>query len=676
MSGVFSPSSPAPLPPLRQGGSAGRRTISSPGPSKGKGPATPSRIVRTPNATAQLVQLDASEPEFARLPESDDDLDDTFSEEEIVDETENRSRRASRAKRSGAPSESPPPQRQTTEAPRTPIRQSPSTDSLSITPSNHAFSSSSNPLPAAATELEDGSRSRSPRGRPDKIDKVRPRPAKLSSNDVEAPGSPENPDTQTKAVKRGDASQDATKPPPTTATKAVSSAAAAATAPAPEQPRRVLIDAETPMQQRKHQQAAAAAAAEGGVEHPATPPRVTLGNKHLIGSGSFGTVYRALDLTNNRSIAVKEIRLQHMDDPAQAKKEMEGLEREIRVMSKLSHPNIVKYLGYSRGEEGTFNILMEFVSCGTVSSLIRTFGPLQPIQAALFTKQILAGLEYLHGRRIAHRDLKGDNLFVDTDGTLKVGDFGTAKELQTMNHNNSVAGTPYFMAPEVIKNGGHGLEADVWSLGCCVIQMLTGNPPYKGFDNSIAVMFQVSKGNIEPQIPSTLPEDAKDFIRQCCRPKPKERPSCAELLQHPWIGTAPPLPPSAIVTPAAVLVEAPQMVMHASFETSTASQGPATRGHARSTETPPRPGGSGKLRTMAGMSKSVEELLVPMTSPKGHAVSGERSPPPTPARPGSKDPAHASRGVAAARAVRQQTDRPSGASATGTRRSNTPQRTN
>jgi len=651
---MFSPgsaSSPAGAP---RNTSAGRRPIGSPGTTK----TGSQRLVRTPNH-AQLVQLDSSAGEFARRKptnaSSDDGLDESFSEE-MIDETElAASRRASEAAAAAAaaavdsrrsaskapssanetPSHSPPPARQHTVAAAS-HDVSPAT-SRSVTPVTPVQMAAGVPMPAGGTAAgADVTLSTS--STQGKRGGSRQRPTTLSSEAVESPASPDPADGN---VAKRDG------PPKTTATEA--------------RGHRVNINAETPAAQRAAQRAREKPPRPGSRDvssaetdrDATTPPRqFTLGTKHLVGAGSFGTVYRALDTTNNQSIAVKEIRLQHIENPQRAKKELEALEREIRVMQKLTHPNIVKYLGYQRGE-GTFNIIMEFVSCGTVGSVLKTFGPLQPIQAALFTKHVLAGLQYLHSKRIAHRDLKGDNLFVDVDGTVKLGDFGTAKELQTIKSTafNSIAGTPYFMAPEVVKNGGHGLEADIWSVGCCVIQMLGGQPPFKNFENQITVMFQVSKGEIEPQIPKGIPDDARDFILKCCQVDPKARPTVTELLAHPWLASAPPIPSEL----AAASDAAPYVPPSAQGS----SGAPATRAHAsRPMNTPPRPTGSGKRapRSQSGSAAG--------------SRTGSTSPPP---RPTSKEHT-ASRGVAAARQMRAQNDRPSGASSQGTRRQATPKK--
>ena len=100
-----------------------------------------------------------------------------------------------------------------------------------------------------------------------------------------------------------------------------------------------------------------------------------------------------------------------------------------------------------------------------------------------YVAQLLVGLKYLHEQRVIHRDIKAANILVDDRGTIKLADFGSSKRLDSMgminNGNLSLRGTPYFMAPEVIMQIGHGRKADIWSVGCTILQMVTGQPPWK-----------------------------------------------------------------------------------------------------------------------------------------------------------------------------------------------------
>eukprot|EP00658_Telonema_sp_P-2_P034168 TRINITY_DN24964_c0_g1_i1.p1 TRINITY_DN24964_c0_g1~~TRINITY_DN24964_c0_g1_i1.p1 ORF type:complete len:228 (+),score=41.78 TRINITY_DN24964_c0_g1_i1:59-742(+) len=147
--------------------------------------------------------------------------------------------------------------------------------------------------------------------------------------------------------------------------------------------------------------------------------------------------------------------------------------------------------------------------------------------------------QYLHDRKIAHRDLKGDNLLLETDGTVKLADFGTAKELATQAM--SVAGTAYFMAPEVIKGIGHGIEADVWSVGCCVIEMLTGKPPFSDLKNQYAIMMRIAESDtsLDDMFPPNASPAVLHFLRRCVVRDPSQRATCSELLREDWIVNPP-----------------------------------------------------------------------------------------------------------------------------------------
>lgn len=267
------------------------------------------------------------------------------------------------------------------------------------------------------------------------------------------------------------------------------------------------------------------------------PARINLGRKELIGKGSFGIVYRAMDLDTNHLIAVKEVSIA----PGSVRAEqLATIRKEIALLEKLDHPNIVRYLGEQWDGLQCLRIFMEYVPGGSISSTLRSFGRLEEHQAARFSQQILSGLAYLHSLKIAHRDLKGDNLLMEVDGRVKLADFGTAKEFATKNEAQTVAGTAFFMAPEVIKGAGHGVEADIWSFGCCVVEMLTGKPPFSTFGNQYAIMMHVAdmKEDAFP-MPQNLSDKAVQFLGCCMRKDPTKRLSASELLCHPWIRDPP-----------------------------------------------------------------------------------------------------------------------------------------
>lgn len=191
-------------------------------------------------------------------------------------------------------------------------------------------------------------------------------------------------------------------------------------------------------------------------------------------------------------------------------------------MRKLDHPNTIRYLG-ARRDDNCLSIYMQYVNGGTIGRMLKECGPFNEQVTRSYTLQLLRGLQYLHERKIIHRDLKGDNLFLTDANVLKLGDFGTSKELVTSLVTDSVAGTPNFMAPQVIACTGHSYKADIWSVGCCVLQMLTGQPPFTKLDNHMAVMFAVMKGKIVDEIPTSISDEAKSFIEMCTKTNPTER---------------------------------------------------------------------------------------------------------------------------------------------------------
>ncbi|KAL6548405.1 hypothetical protein OROGR_008826 [Orobanche gracilis] len=255
----------------------------------------------------------------------------------------------------------------------------------------------------------------------------------------------------------------------------------------------------------------------------------------LIGCGAFGRVHMGMNLDSGELLAVKEVAIaaNNSSKKTQVIEFIGELEREVNLLKNLSHPNIVRYLGTAR-EEDSLNILLEFVPGGSISSLLGKFGSFPESVIRMYTKQLLLGLEYLHKNKIMHRDIKGANILVDNKGCIKLADFGASKKVEalaTITGAKSMKGTPYWMAPEVIVQSGHSYSADIWSVGCTVIEMATGKAPWSQQYQEVAALFYVGTTKSHPPIPDHLSIEAKDFLLKCLHKEPDLRPTASELLK-------------------------------------------------------------------------------------------------------------------------------------------------
>ncbi|KAF9511361.1 hypothetical protein BS47DRAFT_1299038 [Hydnum rufescens UP504] len=252
-----------------------------------------------------------------------------------------------------------------------------------------------------------------------------------------------------------------------------------------------------------------------------------LGN--CIGRGQFGSVYRALNLNTGQMVAVKQIRLEGLPES-----EVTQLMKEVDLLKRLSHPSIVKYEGMSRDADN-LSIVLEYAENGSLGQTLKAFGKLNERLVAGYVTKILEGLHYLHSSQVVHCDLKAANILTTKNGNVKLTDFGVSLNLHAMeNIKSDVAGTPNWMAPEVIELKGASTASDIWSLGCTIIELLTGKPPYAEIQNGLSVMFHIVEDRSPPLPPGCSPA-LKDFFSLCFSKDPTKRPSADLLFEHPWL---------------------------------------------------------------------------------------------------------------------------------------------
>ncbi|KAK0506336.1 MAP kinase [Armillaria luteobubalina] len=260
----------------------------------------------------------------------------------------------------------------------------------------------------------------------------------------------------------------------------------------------------------------------------------------LIGKGTYGRVYLALNATTGEMIAVKQVEIPRTASDKNDSRQVtvvQALKLESETLKDLDHPNIVQYLGYEE-TPSNLSIFLEYVPGGSVGSCLLKHGRFNDEVTKSFTKQILGGLEYLHSKGILHRDLKADNILVEMSGVCKISDFGISKRTDDNGAETAMQGTVFWMAPEVVNPQGKGynFKVDIWSVGCVVLEMWAGTRPWQG-DEMVAVMFKLYQLKQPPPIPEgvNLSELGDDFRKKCFAINPEERPTAQELRKHKYL---------------------------------------------------------------------------------------------------------------------------------------------
>jgi len=272
---------------------------------------------------------------------------------------------------------------------------------------------------------------------------------------------------------------------------------------------------------------------------------ITWTQGELIGEGAYGKVYAGLNQQTGELMAVKVLPLTSSGsgDDSEERSHLESLEHELGMYRKFKHRHIVGYIAaHMDFKNNTMYMFLEYVPGGSIASMLERFGAFSEDLARKYTRELLLGLEYLHGCKVIHRDLKGANVLVTRSGRVKLTDFGASKayhEATITDGMKSIRGSVFWMAPEVIKGTGYGRRADIWSVGCTTLEMLTAKHPWPALDNHWSAMFAIAKAKEGPPIPDNLSPTCRDFLQCCLQVDARKRPTATEMLQHPFVNHIP-----------------------------------------------------------------------------------------------------------------------------------------
>ncbi|KAF3085355.1 Protein kinase [Orbilia oligospora] len=268
-----------------------------------------------------------------------------------------------------------------------------------------------------------------------------------------------------------------------------------------------------------------------------------------VGQGASGSVYVAKINTNAASEAArqyahdqpngKRVAIKQMDLAHQPRKEL--IVNEILVMKESQHPNIVNFLDAFLKGTSELWVIMEYMEGGALTDVIDN-NPLEEDHISTICFETCKGLQHLHSQKIIHRDIKSDNVLLDAQGHVKITDFGFCAKLTDQKAKRAtMVGTPYWMAPEVVKQKEYGPKVDIWSLGIMAIEMIESEPPYLNEEPLKALYLIATNGTPALKKPDKLSKELKSFLAFCLCVDVKSRATAEELLQHDFLQKGCPL---------------------------------------------------------------------------------------------------------------------------------------